>query len=127
MKIHLSVVIVALTFLVMSPDRVDAQQPRRFSSSRVQTYNRPATSPYLDLLAGNRAGRSFATQYYRQVRPELEFRQATTQLSASVRQLQSQTVEQQAFNRGLSEIIRTGHRTSFLNYGQYYSFQSSRR
>ena len=117
MKNLLSVVSVTLTIFVLFPEPVYAQRPSGLSRPRVSAYNRPATSPYLDLLPGNRGGRSFTSQYFRQVRPEFEFRRANARFGRSIQDLGQQ---QRTLNR-LSGLSPTGHTTSFLNYRGYFN------
>lgn len=81
---------------------------------------RPVTSPYLNLLDRNRG---IGSNYYRRVRPELEFRQNDARLSRSLNALRRQQLATQVQIR--SQLSGTGHRTSFLNLGGY--FPSARR
>ena len=77
---------------------------------------RPAVSPYLNLL---RPGNSPGVNYYGLVRPQMEFRN-------SIQNLQQQTASNRA---GLAVIEdaslpATGHATSFLNTGGYFTSRS---
>jgi hypothetical protein len=73
----------------------------------------PAFSPYLNLL---RTGNSPGVNYYGLVRPQMEFR-------SGIQDLQQQVLTNQAAISDLnnSTVLSTGHRTSFLNTGKYYS------
>lgn len=95
-----------------------SSQTQRYARPRVKAYNRPAISPYLNLLRGQRSGRSFASEYFTRVRPQQEFRGSYNQLGRGLGNLQRQ-VSQQGQQRQTS-ISQTGHTTSFLSYGGYY-------
>lgn len=113
---------VALVTLLSLSGGLSAQGP---SLKRSQ---RPVTSPYLNLL--NRGNNNFSDpglNYYRNVRPEQEWRQG---LQNQDKQLQSLA---QQFNKARSaatdaaaaKSIRstlnsTGHSTSFQNRGGYF-------
>jgi hypothetical protein len=74
----------------------------------------PAVSPYLNLLRGDN---SPAVNYYGLVRPQMEFR-------SGLQDLQQQVSNNQAAISDLNAFPTTGHRTSFLNTGGYYSSRS---
>lgn len=85
----------------------------------LQRNNRPTTSPYL-FLADPRS--SPAANYFRQVRPEQQFRAANRRQSQQIRGLnreiqQTQTELKQAIN---SQARPTGHSTNFFQYGSYF-------
>lgn len=108
-----------LGVLVAGSDAALAQAPPGLSRPRLRPWERPTTSPYLNLL-GTGPG-SFEFQYFRRVRPELEFRRANTQLQRSVEDLQRQIdVQRQQLQVG-SGLGPTGHQTSFLNLGGYFN------
>lgn len=73
----------------------------------------PAFSPYLNLL---RPGNSPGVNYYGLVRPQMEFRN-------NIQNLQQQVSNNRADISGLNNAVipTTGHTTSFLNTGGYYS------
>lgn len=75
--------------------------------------NRPAVSPYLNLL---RPGNSAGVNYYGLVRPQLEFRN-------NLQNLQQQITDNRdaisAF-AATAPLPTTGHTTSFLNTGGYF-------
>jgi hypothetical protein len=79
---------------------------------RVSPPNRPAVSPYLNLL---RPGNSPGVNYYGLVRPQMEFRN-------NIQNLQQQVAENQSSIMGLNNAVlpTTGHATSFLNTGGYF-------
>lgn len=83
---------------------------------RVGPTNRPAVSPYLNLL---RPGNSPGVNYYGLVRPQMEFRN-------NIQNLQQQVTTNQQAIAGLNDAVNTGipvtgHSTSFLNTGGYFS------
>jgi hypothetical protein len=73
----------------------------------------PAVSPYLNLL---RPGNSPGYNYYGLVKPQMEFR-------SGLQDLQQQVLNNQGAISDLNNatLPATGHRTSFLNTGGYYS------
>ena len=75
--------------------------------------SRPAVSPYLNLL---RPGNSPGVNYYGLVRPQLE-------LQNGLRNLQQQVQTNETAIAGLNKAIlpTTGHTSTFLNTGGYYS------
>jgi hypothetical protein len=77
------------------------------------TQNRPAVSPILNIL---RPGNSAGVNYYGLVRPQMEFRN-------NIQDLQQQATGNAAVIADLNSafIPTTGHKTSFLNTGGYYS------
>jgi hypothetical protein len=109
--------------LVLCWSGVATAQPPPQSQDRrpnLRGPNRPVTSPYLNLLGNQNQG--FTFQYFRRVEPEVEFRDADTQLGQAVGQLRN---EMRLEKRALSSTLReTGHRTTFLNYSGFYNIQS---
>ncbi len=89
---------------------------------------RPVTSPYLNLL--NRGNNNFSDpglNYYRNVRPEQEWRQGLQKQDKELQSLsqrfsQSQTAasDAQAAKSIRSTLTTTGHPTSFQNSGGYF-------
>ena len=126
MKIQPAFAVVTAAFLLGPAEFAAAQRPSRNERPAVKAFQRPTTSPYLNLLGGGRG--SFEFEYFRRVRPELEFRRTGAQLTQSVRNLQRQ-LDQRRGQESRSGLGTTGHRTSFLNYSGYYNlgrFGSSR-
>ena len=82
-------------------------------SGIVPATSRPAVSPYLNLL---RPGNSPGVNYYGLVRPQLEFQNG-------LRNLQQQVQTNETAIAGLNKAIlpTTGHTSTFLNTGGYYS------
>ena len=93
---------------------VGAQPPIPGGVGGAGNIQRPAFSPYLNLL---RSG-SAALNYYGLVRPEQQFRQSIGTLQGSV------AANQQAIGGIQAEveggIPATGHPTQFLNYSGYF-------
>lgn len=79
----------------------------------------PTTSPYLFLLRPDGAG--FAFNYFRRVRPEMEFRRADNRIRQSVEQLDRRITEQREAPPAASGLRPTGHGVSFQNLGSYFS------
>ena len=122
-KVTLGLVVVLL--LSAFAQTSDAQRPRRrFGSRNTLPNRRPFISPYVDLLNSDGAG--FTRNYFRRVRPELEFRRNDTRLGRSVQSLQRQVnTQRQQLQSRTSQLSPSGHTTSFLNLGSY--FPSGRR
>ncbi|MGH7929207.1 MAG: hypothetical protein ACREQV_15575 [Candidatus Binatia bacterium] len=116
----------AVWLLVVNPPAAEAQRPSIAGQRRaVLPYQRPVTSPYLNLLDPSRG--SFELRYFRDVRPELEFRSANALQFQSLDRLEER-VERQ--DERIGEIRRTigptGHSTSFLSFGNYFNVQGAR-
>ena len=126
--------IAVMSLLVLGGAVADAQSPgrttrptarsssattSRYSRPRIPAYNRPAISPYINLLGGT--GRSFESEYFTRVRPQLEFRGSYNQLGRGLSSLQGQVQQQGRQIESMKpKIGPTGHSTSFLNYGSYF-------
>ncbi len=87
--------------------------------------NSPTVSPYLNLLNGNN---SDAFNYYQLYRPQTEFRSAYEGLNQSQYRTNQQLDRQGESIESIGTRVRpgsslrtTGHRTSFLSYGGYFS------
>jgi hypothetical protein len=82
--------------------------------------NRPAVSPYLNLLNPTGSGTS---NYFTQVKPQLQAREELVRQQVQINQIQRQVQRGQPGGvpvRGSQEIRGTGHETVFLNYSHYY-------
>ena len=84
----------------------------------------PAISPYIELLRNNRqGGGGTAFNYFQRVRPQQRAIESRQQFSQQIGQLSRR---QRSFENGVDQTLNpTGHTTSFLNLGGYYS--TSRR
>lgn len=93
-------------------------QGNQFGAPGIQ---RPTTSPYLNLFrGGNNRALNFGLNYQRGVRPERDLRQYSAGLNNNIGALQND------FNRAIGPdgsliVPGTGHKTSFMNTGGYYS------
>jgi len=97
-----------------------AQLPRRPSpSSRFHVNSRPTISPYYDLIERSN-NRSFGFQYFRRVRPEVEFRQAENRFQQNLNSL-SKRVNESSTRSEPSMLGTTGHAASFLTHGKYFN------
>lgn len=104
------------------PDSVCGQGAARLTRPHVRPSQRPAISPYLNLLGTSPGSGTFAFQYFQRVRPELEFRRANSQFQRSLQGLE-QRLEQPALQQApQSGLGPTGHPAAFFNYGGYYQF-----
>ena len=123
MKNLFGTALLVLVMLVAATEVADAQAPTltpRFSANR---FRRPTTNPYLDLLSGNRGSRSFSHQYFRSVRPELEFRRHNSRFGQDLRRLRHRIDQQQSRQlTGPPHVPPTGHTPRFMSHGGYYRF-----
>ena len=122
MRFRTSFVLIVLAVFSAADQRAGAQSPRSVGRPTVNPHLRPTTSPYLNLLRDN--GQNTALNYYRLVRPEMEFRRANVEQLRSIERL-GRRVEEQAeqleqLQSPTSRLGPTGHATSFLNYGGYF-------
>ena len=82
--------------------------------------DRPAVSPYLNLLQPNAPG---VSNYHTLVRPQFQQREELIRQQAQIRQIQRQVERGQPGGvpiRGSQEIRATGHETAFMNYLHFY-------
>jgi hypothetical protein len=109
---------VALLLIVFAvfPSSVQAQS-NQFGAPSIQ---RPTTSPYLNLLRGTNRSLRFGLNYQRRVRPELDLRANAARTNANVGVLQ-QRFDQAIGPDGSVILPSTGHTTSFMNTGSYFS------
>jgi hypothetical protein len=107
----------ALLGWLSPPASAQAPMVRR-SAAALRPAARPVTSPYLNLL--DPAGRGLAFNYYRRVRPELEFRRADERLSRSVHGLERQIPGEENRPTGQTGLSPTGHAATFMNSGGYF-------
>jgi|GEM_PF-3546201 len=73
--------------------------------------NRPAVSPYINLL---RAGSSAGVNYYGLVRPDIEFR------SGIQRNQQQIIANQQSVSDVTTGVMTTGHPTRYMTHWNYF-------
>lgn len=78
------------------------------------------TSPYLNLLRGNRNGNSFAFNYFQRVRPEQEFRRNAQNFNQSLSTLQQRVSSQERRVMDETGLTTTGHTAVFQNLGGYF-------
>ena len=96
-----------------------AQGPSAARSSVILSPSvRPVTSPYLNLLEDD--GRGFVLNYYRRVRPELEFRRADDRINRSVSRLEQRVDRTSERTKTDGRPVPTGHRATFMNLGNYF-------
>jgi hypothetical protein len=73
--------------------------------------NRPAVSPYINLLRG---GSSAGVNYYGLVKPEIEFR------SGIMRNQQQIIANQQSYSELTTGLLTTGHPTRYMTHWNYF-------
>jgi hypothetical protein len=82
-------------------------------------FDRPVTSPYLQLLEPR--GDTFAGTYFRRVLPELEWRQRTQSLAQGLERLEGQLMANRQFMQSATSGLRpTGHVASFGPNSRYF-------
>jgi hypothetical protein len=113
MRLRLTSTILAAAVLALCVEHASAQGPD------LRAFRRPTTSPYLNLLDNN--GRGIGFNYYRRVKPEIEFREAYERQYQSIRKLDRRLEQQELRLQSLnSQLGTTGHTTSFMSYGSYF-------
>lgn len=108
----------ALTLVTFLGDTASAQRRRRANRYR----DRPAVSPYLNLFRGDEDP---GFNYFRLVRPELEFREFNERQRRAFDQLEGEFgAIQGAFAESppVTTLGGTGHPTYFMNYQGAYTF-----
>ena len=94
---------------------VNAQPPVR----RPRAAERPRISPYIDLVQDNN-NRDIAFQYFRRVRPDVEFRQAENDLRQNLKSL-SKSIDDSKTQSESSMLGTTGHAASFMTHHRYFN------
>jgi hypothetical protein len=115
MKTCIATVVFAVAGLL--PGLARAQGSLPFSNA---IPNRPTVSPYLNLLNPTGSGTS---NYFTQVRPQLQAREELVRQQVQLNQIQRQVQRGQPGGvpvRGSQEIRGTGHETVFMQYSHYY-------
>ena len=124
-SIRVTVILVSAGLLATLPQLSLAQAPTPRSASRLrQAARRPVTSPYLYLLENN--GSSLSFNYFRKVRPEVEFRRSDARLNRSIRRLKQRVEVNERTQRRQSQLGTTGHRATFLSRGNYFPLRRNR-
>ena len=103
-----------------------AQLPNRGAAGQPPAqYRRPTTSPYLNLLDGNN---SDAFNYFRRVRPEVDFRRENIRLERSIQDLGRQLSAPlpETPRERIRSIGPTGHPTSFRSLSTYFPQRGAR-
>lgn len=100
---------------------VQAQSPDALGPPSLTPSNRPVTSPYLNFAVDDDTFSGAAYQYFRRVRPEIEFRSANTRLGNEIRDVRRNVSSlEQMVQSPESSLGTTGHRTTFQNYGSFF-------
>ena len=94
----------------------------RFSRPQVRAYERPKTSPYLNLLNGSNSGNSFEFNYLQRTRPEIDLRRAAGASRQNLARLEGQVNQQVRDLRQsqTSTLDTTGHHTGFMTHHRYF-------
>ena len=91
------------------------------AQARPRSADRPKISPYLDLVnQGNNNNGGVGFQYFRRVRPDVEFRQAENNLRQNLKSL-SKSVNESKTQSESSMLGTTGHAASFMTHGKYFN------
>jgi hypothetical protein len=114
----------SLTLILLLVSVSANAQPPGFGRPR-----NPTLSPYLNLLNNNN---STAFNYYQLYRPQTEFRSAYQGLNQNLYQTDVQVAREGESIEQIGDRLRpgaslrtTGHRTSFMDYGSYFSAGSA--
>ena len=96
---------------------VNAQPPVR----RPRAAERPRISPYIDLVQDDN-NRDDAFQYFRRVRPDVEFRKTENKLRQDLNSLSKSVTESQTQTQSVSSMLgTTGHAASFMTHHRYFN------
>lgn len=107
-----------VVFLASQAENAQAQRRRPFSRPRLQPNERPTLSPYLNLLDNRR---SLEFQYFREVRPEFQWRRNQSQFRRSLQNIERDLERQEELIQSESSTIGpTGHESFFMNTGGYF-------
>lgn len=117
----LSLAVVCLLLTILGSRPALAQAPgNQFGAPSIR---RPTTSPYLNLFRDNNNNNralNFGLNYQRLVRPEQELRNYSANLNTQIGTL-ADRVDSQIAPDGSVTVPGTGHSTSFMNTGGYFS------
>jgi hypothetical protein len=113
-----------LVLLLAGGEEAAAQRPR--TRRAVRATERPAISPYLDLLG--RDGTDFSARYFLRVRPEVQWRQQAGLARRSIESLrrdqlkaQRELLRTQRDLRSLTSLLGgTGHSAGFMTHRKYF-------
>ncbi|MFN4258327.1 MAG: hypothetical protein ACK4RK_03465 [Gemmataceae bacterium] len=108
----------ALFFFFVPPTFAQLYAP--YNRPSINPYSQPAVSPYLNLF--NRGNP--AINYYTLVRPEFQQRAFNVQFQSQLLDLERQTLAAPLRDDALPTLNGTGHPAEFVNYGNYYNFNS---
>lgn len=100
--------------------RADAQVRGGFGS---RYYRRPVTSPYMNMMKRyDQGNRGTLFQYFREVKPEQEWRKAAAEGRRSYAEIRGKLNQQQTQIQRLrnSQLGTTGHSSRFMNLGGYF-------
>ena len=111
MRTRINIGLCGLAFFLLSASPALAQFDRNFLANRNFYTNRPAFSPYLNLL---RPGSSTAINYYGLVRPQQDFRAAANTLQSEIQGVGSAINKMNYLDYGIRE---TGHAAGFMTQG----------
>lgn len=120
MRIWITRAAIGLLAIGLGSTYAAAQAP---NSRTVRANERPALSPYLDLLRRDRGG--FSSEYFREVRPRFQLRNAIGQGvrgREAIRRDQARTQQELgSLRRSLtSQLGGTGHTTGFMTHSRYF-------
>jgi len=90
------------------------------AQARPRAADRPKISPYLDLVQQGNNNGGVGFQYFRRVRPDVEFRQAENKLRQNLKSL-SKSVNESKIQSESSMLGTTGHAASFNTQGRYFN------
>ncbi|MGC1275008.1 MAG: hypothetical protein WBC44_14985 [Planctomycetaceae bacterium] len=98
-----------------------AQSPADLGPPSLSPSNRPVTSPYLNLAIDDGSFSGPAYQYFRRVRPEVEFRRANARLGNEINDVRRNVGALESMVQSPESALgTTGHSTTFQNYRSFF-------
>lgn len=98
-----------------------AQSPADLGPPSLSPSNRPVTSPYLNLAIDDGSFSGPAYQYFRRIRPEVEFRRADARLGNEITDVRRNVGTLESMIQSpASDLGTTGHATTFQNYRSFF-------
>lgn len=102
--------------IVLSMSVATSHAQDRLGPPSLRVPSQPTTSPYLNLLGPGGAG----YQYYRQVKPEMEFRNSDFRVANQLRNVATRADLERSTRPVPGTIRPTGHTATFMNFGNYF-------
>lgn len=114
MRTHLTIGLCGLAYLLLAAGPASAQFDRNYLANRNYLTNRPAFSPYLNLL---RPGVNPAINYFGLVRPQQEFRSGINNVQSELQGVGTAVNRLSYLDNSVRE---TGHAAGFMTQGSNF-------